>query len=209
MLREHRHISCFLSLPWPWTHLLIWPQSSCTNWPCNLPTFSSQFKQKTLASGVEGRGHSRVHTFPTPASFPRLPWYLASAPCCSCWLRVQGWWLAGTPSTPGTSLLWTQGWPCSERGWLPAIPHLAPAPPGRHWEPKRAPRADPLGHTSSHPPRTAPRPKRMCDFRYTIHYITLWVFPWSRSAVTLWRWQRPPPSFPKSAETFPLILISI
>lgn len=141
--------------------------------------------------------------FPALPSFLRLPWYPTSAPRHGRWLGVQGRRRAGGPGT------WSRSWPPPSRaGSLPS-PIPAPAPPGRCWEPRQAPQADPPGHASSHPPGMAPRPQRMCDFRYAVHYITLWAFPCSRSAVTLWRRQQPPHSFPKSAGTFPLTLISI
>lgn len=48
MLHAHSHISCFLSLPWPWVHSPTWLKSSYVNWLCNLPTFSSHTKQALM-----------------------------------------------------------------------------------------------------------------------------------------------------------------
>lgn len=199
----------FLSLSWPWAHLLIWLQSSCANWPCNLPAFSSCFQQKPRCLW-SSRRHPHARTFPMPLSLLLLPSYLAWAPHSSHWFGVGVGDMRRDPAPH----------PWHQPDWDPVLTllpvGLCPCHlPSGTSSPRKALGVETSSscwsagpHIFTHP-RRAPRPKRMRDFRCTMHYITLWVFPWSRSTVTLWRRQQHSSSFPKSAGTFPLTLISI
>lgn len=94
-------------------HLLVWPQSSCTDWPCNWPMFSSRFKQKTPSTPEQQT--DAIHAC-TPSPWQRLS---------HTFLDTQPWHLPALDLvlTP----LWVELAPCHS--------HLEPAPPGRHWEP--------------------------------------------------------------------------